>query len=101
MRRNDWNRLTRALSESDADRDALAANINAANTSGPELDEKCVRALLEKEHGQVWNSWELGRDFEVEAFASPLVVVTRRCDGCKGTLVFQHCPRFYWGFESA
>ena len=30
---------------------------------------------------------------------APLVVVRRKSDGVKGSLMFQHSPRFYFGFE--
>lgn len=57
------------------------------------------RAELEKEYGQVWNTEELSRDYSVEGFMAPYVVVRRRVDGKRGTLTFRHSPRFYWGFE--
>ncbi len=58
------------------------------------------REALEAEHGQVWNTQELGEDFEVLGFAAPLVVVRRREDGVRGSLFFQHTPRFYFGFQA-
>jgi hypothetical protein len=58
------------------------------------------RACLEAEHGLVWDTSELSRDFEVVGFAAPLVVVRRKSDGVKGSLMFQHHPRFYFGFEA-
>lgn len=56
------------------------------------------REALEKEHGQVWDINELGRDFEVIGFGAPFVVVKRKSDGQVGSLEFQHSPRFYYGF---
>ena len=56
------------------------------------------REALEARHGQVWDTDELGRDFSVEGFLAPFVVVKRRGDGRKGSLSFQHEPRFYYGF---
>ena len=56
------------------------------------------REALEAEHGQVWNTQELGEDFEVLGFAAPLVVVRRRADGVLGSLFFQHSPRLYFSF---
>jgi hypothetical protein len=56
------------------------------------------REALEAEHGQVWDTGQLGQDFEVIGFLAPLVVVRRRSDGVKGSLEFQHSPRLYWGF---
>ena len=56
------------------------------------------REALEAEHGQVWDTEQLTKDFEVIGFMAPLVVVRRRGDGVKGSLEFQHSPRLYWGF---
>jgi hypothetical protein len=58
------------------------------------------RDALEAEHGQVWNTDELRRDFEVIGFMAPLVVVRRKADGVKGSLEFQHSPRFYFNFQT-
>lgn len=58
------------------------------------------REALEAKHGQVWNTEELRRDFEVLGFAAPLIVVRRRSDGVKGSLYFQHDPRFYFDFQA-
>ena len=57
------------------------------------------RAALELKHGQVWDTQELGRDYEVIGFLAPLVMVRRRSDGIVGSLMFQHEPRFYFGFS--
>ncbi len=57
------------------------------------------REYLDAKHGQVWDTQQLSDDFEVLGFMAPLVVVRRRSDGVKGSLMFQHSPRFYFGFE--
>jgi hypothetical protein len=67
----------------------LVAEINA---------EPGSREALEAEHGQAWDTDELTRDFEVLGFMAPFVVARRRADGSKGSLMFQHMPRFYYGF---
>lgn len=54
------------------------------------------REALEAQHGQVWDTEELSRDFEVIGFLAPLVVVRRKSDGKKGSLEFQHQLRFYF-----
>jgi hypothetical protein len=59
------------------------------------------REALEAEHGQVWDTRQLGEDFDVLGFAAPLVVVKRKSDGQKGSLFFRHSPRLYFGFEPA
>jgi hypothetical protein len=58
------------------------------------------REALEAEYGQVWTTQELGRDFDVLGFAAPLVVVRRKADGVRGSLEFQHNPRFYFNFQA-
>ena len=74
----------------------MVAEINAPTVGESQRD---CRARLEAEHGQVWNTEELTRDFEVLGFAAPLVVVRRRADGKKGSLCFTHSPRFYFGWD--
>lgn len=59
------------------------------------------REALEAEHGQVWSTAQLTRDFHVNSFAAPFVVVDRKSDGARGTLCFQHYPRFYFNFQDA
>ena len=56
------------------------------------------RAALEAKHGTVWDTAELQRDFEPLGFMAPFIVVRRRSDGVKGSLTFQHSPRFYFDF---
>lgn len=57
------------------------------------------RQALKKRHGQVWDAAELGRDFKVIGFMAPLVVVRRRSDSKRGSLEFQHHPRFYFNWR--
>lgn len=58
------------------------------------------RAALEAQYGQVWNTSELAQDFTVIGFMAPLVVVRRKADSVKGSLEFQHQPRFYFNFQA-
>ena len=58
------------------------------------------RAALEAEYGQVWATDELSNDFQVLGFLAPFVVVHRKADGVKGSLEFQHHPRFYFNFQA-
>ena len=57
------------------------------------------REDLESKHGQVWDTKELQEDFFVEGFMAPFVSVKRKSDNVKGTLEFQHDPRFYFNFS--
>ncbi len=78
------------IDETEDIRKEMIAQINAAPGS---------REYLEHQHGQVWDTSQLSVDFEVLGFMAPVVVVRRRSDGQKGSLYFQHSPRFYFGFE--
>ena len=57
------------------------------------------REYLEAQHGDVWDTSELQQEFEVLGFLAPYVVVRRRSDGVKGSVMFQHDPRLYYGFQ--
>ena len=74
----------------EATRKELLVEINA---------EPGSRAALEAEHGQVWDTNQLREEFEVTGFMAPVVVVRRKSDGQKGSLFFQHNPRFYFDFQ--
>jgi hypothetical protein len=74
----------------EAIRREMVAEINA---------EPGSRAALEAKHGQVWDTDQLRNQFEVIGFMAPLVGVRRRSDGVKGSLMFQHNPRFYFEFQ--
>ena len=49
--------------------------------------------------GQTWTTEGLRQEFEVQGFMAPFVVVRRKSDGVRGTLMFRHAPRVYFGFE--
>jgi hypothetical protein len=57
------------------------------------------KAYLEARHGPVWDIQQLSEDFEVLGFMAPLIAVRRKSDGQKGSLMFQHHPRFYFSFQ--
>ena len=57
------------------------------------------REALEAGHGQVWDTDQLQHDFDVIGFMAPLIVVRRRADDVKGSLMFQGNPRFYFKFD--
>jgi hypothetical protein len=54
------------------------------------------RESLEAEYGQVWDPWQLENEFVVLQFTAPYVVVCRTADGARGSLEFQHHPRYYF-----
>ncbi len=76
--------------ETEAIRREMVATINAAPGSRPDLEAK---------HGQVWDTSELQDDFQVLGFMAPIVVVKRRSDGVRGSLMFQNDPRLYYSFS--
>jgi hypothetical protein len=59
------------------------------------------REALEAQHGQVWTTDDIRNEFEVLGFMAPYVVVRRKSDGMRGSLEFQHDPRFYFNFQLA
>ena len=58
------------------------------------------RETLESTHGEVWDTTELQQDFDVLGFMAPYVIVARKSDGQKGSLLFQVSPRFYFGWSA-
>jgi hypothetical protein len=56
------------------------------------------RETLERQYGQVWDTQQLQQDYEVQSFLAPYVLVRRRQDGARGTLMFQHHERYYFGW---
>lgn len=61
--------------------------------------EASLRAPLEAQYGKVWDTSQLRADFDVIAFLAPYVVVKERATGKKGSLEFQHSPRFYFNWQ--
>jgi hypothetical protein len=59
------------------------------------------REALEAEHGDVFDTQQLQEAFTVNSFLAPFVSVTRKSDGVKGVMAFQHHPRFYFDFQPA
>lgn len=57
------------------------------------------RDELSRDFGDVWDTSELQDKFEVLGFLAPFCVVRRKADGVKGSLLFQHEPRFYFNFD--
>ena len=49
--------------------------------------------------GPVWDTDQMVAEFAVEGFAAPYVVVRRRSDNQRGTLMFTHSPRWYFSWQ--
>ena len=58
------------------------------------------REYLEAKHGEVWDTDQLRQEFDVLGFMAPVVVVSRKSDGIQGSIMFQHDPRLYFGFQA-
>lgn len=73
-----------------------------ANTVGEALAEAHPeddgRAALEQVYGKVYDTSELQAEFTVIGFLAPYCVVERKSDGVRGSITFQHSPRFYFDF---
>lgn len=57
------------------------------------------REALEAQHGNVYDTSELQEEFQPLGFLAPFIIVRRRSDGVRGSLMFQNAPRFYYGFK--
>ena len=68
------------------------------NSSVESKDRETERKRLEARYGPVWDIEQLSTEFDVLGFMAPYVVVKRKSDGRKGSLEFQHTPRFYFNF---
>ena len=78
------------IDETETIRRQMVSEINA---------EPGSREDLQARYGQVWNTDEMCQDFEALGFMAPLVVVRRKSDRVRGSLMFQHNPRFYFSFQ--
>ena len=57
------------------------------------------REALEATHGKVYDTSELQDEFQALGFMAPFIVVCRLSDGVRGSLMFQHSPRYYHSFK--
>lgn len=78
------------MNEQDPTADARAAMI-------PEMPAELAARVAAGE--RVWNTNEMSQEFEALGFAAPFIVVRRRADGVKGSLMFTHSPRFYFAWK--
>jgi len=73
--------------------------INAQVESNDEQLERTRLEDLHKGRGRIWDTQEMSEEYDVESFMTPFVIVRRRADGTRGTLMFQASPRFYFDFR--
>ena len=57
------------------------------------------REYLEATEGEVFDTSELQEALTILSFLAPYVVVQRKSDDVRGSLLFQHSPRLYYGFK--
>jgi len=86
------------MDKTESIRRTMVGEINSEVQSNSEVSE---RVRLEQEHGQVWDTKELSVEFEVKGFMAPFIVAIRKSTGEKGSLMFQHRPRFYFSWTVA
>ena len=58
-----------------------------------------TREELQEKYGEVLNTDEATEKYSFQSFLAPFAFVTRKSDGVKGTVQFQHHPRFYFNFQ--
>ena len=63
-----------------------------------EFQLKQLKEQLKEHYGEVWDTKQLQKDFEVTGFQAPFVAVKRKSDNVIGSLEFTHMPRFYFNF---
>lgn len=71
------------------------------------LDEAYYTAIAEAKRefeatygvGNVWTTRELEEQFTATGFSCGFAFVTRKSDGIKGCVSFQHSPRVYFDFR--
>jgi len=85
-------------STSDETEEVRRSRLAVVNSAVESKDPTTERQRLEALYGRVWDTSQLSDDFEVLGFMAPYVVVRRKSDGRKGSLEFQHHPRFYFNF---
>lgn len=81
--------MTNIINMTDDERFNLRNKLNAKRAS---------REELEKRHKLVLSSEELDKYFTVTNFYAPFVFVTSKTDGQFGAFLFQHQPRYYFGW---
>ena len=58
-----------------------------------------TREELALHHDAVWDTKEVGLEFEILGFKSPFVIAQCRRTGTRGTLIFQNSPRLFFGWD--
>jgi len=83
----------------DLTENARRGEVAEINSQVKSNDPESERARLKEKYGEVWDTKEMQEHFRVIGFLAPYVAVVRKSDGKKGSLEFQHHPRFYFNFH--
>ena len=63
-------------------------------------DELNTYFQLKEDFGQLWDTTAIEQEFTVQGFGGPGVCVAiRKSDGVRGSLLFNHMPRYYYGWS--
>jgi len=73
--------------------------VAAINSEVESNDKDLERKRLEGKYGKVWSTEELTKEFTVEAFLAPYVLVLNKETMKDGVMEFQHMPRFYFNHK--
>jgi hypothetical protein len=84
------------IDETENIRRSMVQDINSQVQSDDKTEE---RKRLEGLYGRVWDTDEVRAEFEIIGFMAPFVVAKRKKDNKKGSLEFQHSPRFYFNWK--
>ena len=76
--------------QTEAIRKSMTKAINAEPGSREDLTAR---------YGDVWDTSQLQETFTVLSFLSPFCIVERKVDHVRGSVLFQHNPRFYHSFK--
>ncbi len=58
-----------------------------------------VFQAIQEEGGECWSTEEVTQEFEILGFMAPFCTAVRRETGKKGSLLFVHRPRIYYGWK--
>ena len=58
-----------------------------------------VHQEIQEEGGECWTTDEVTQEFEILGFLAPFCTAVRISTGEKGSLLFGHRPRIYYGWK--
>lgn len=79
---------------------AEAAGFGEGEDEEMDTEIAAAQAATDRAMGKTWTTAQMTAEFTVEQFAAPFVIVTRKSDGARGSLEFQHMPRMYFNWQN-